>query len=460
MQLGSYPVVDPKGIQSFYTRKGYLTDIISKCNHQEFRYIDGYGKGYFLLTDDITSETVSFTTGSRTVTLSIIDKIWLEHPSKSDIGLYVYVTAEPKYKLQEMVQNYNRNITIDKSLTLGSGVPSLQVMEAGGTPIVMSAILSDILPVGYTLSFNATDVTSFDIAIDGMSILQVFDHLCSIYGWVWTVVGTTVYVWEMDSTPSVADPINDIQASLLTPQIMDWAVSFPYYDYPGYRVGTREYYTIADTATGQGISITICDPYYPAVNNIYGAVHVDAIRNGALLLTRAQLIADNLDAVNQSIRFVQKDILEAPTIDALTPPISLSEIYGDWGNGPKSIYRAIPFPYNKPKIPPSKARWANNWRGILAAGYTEVVPYFVVDPVYGFDGKIPVGLQRVENIYNWDYGQVGWKIRVEWNPQTGKWEAIQQEYECPIDTSSSSSSSSSSDTYNPPDYNPPYTPPD
>jgi hypothetical protein len=397
MQLGSYPVVDPRGIQAFYSRKGYLTDIIKKCNHQEYRYIDGYGKGYFLLTHNITSETVSFTTGSRTVTLRIIDKIWLEHPDKSDIGLWVYVTAEPKYYLQEAVVANNYNIIIDKSIVL-TGPLSFVVMEAGGVALTMSQVLADILPVGYTLSFHPTDITSYDIAINGMSVLEAFDHICSIYGWVWTVVGTTVHVWSMSTTPTVADPLVDIQASVLNPQVVDYGVSFPYYDYPGYRTGIKEYYSVVDNNTGQGIAITVCDPYYPAFTKLYGASTLEDIRNGSDLATRADLIATNLDAINESFRFVQKDGFEAPALGS-TAPICLSEVYGDWGDGPKSIYKSIPFPYVKAKIPVADSRWANNWRGILAVGYTEVVPYFVVDPVYGFDGKIPVGLQRVENIY-------------------------------------------------------------
>jgi hypothetical protein len=421
-----------------------MTELINKCNHQEFRYIDGYGKGYFLLTDNISSETIDLTIDSRTVTLSIIDKLWLEHPSKSDIGLWVYVTAEPKYKLQEVVQDYNRNITIDKSLSTGAGVPTISVMEENGTPVSMSTVLSDMLPEDYSLAFNPTDIVSFDISIDGMSVMDAFDHLCSIYGWIWTVLGTTVYVWEIDSAPSVTDPINDIHTSVLDPQVIDWAVSFPYYDYPGYRKGTKEYYTVANNTTGQGIAITVCDPYYPAVSKLAYASGLDDIRNSSLLTTRAELITDNLDSINKSLRFVQKNIYETPST-----PLSLSEVYGDWGDGPRSIYKWIEFPYCKPKIPPSKARFANNWRGILVAGYQEDVAYFVVEPVYGFDGKVPLGYQRVVNVYGWSYGEVGWKIRVEWNPELSQWEAIQQEYRCPPDTLEP-------EPYSPPDYEPPY----
>lgn len=458
MQFGSYKLVDPRQVKEYYINQKHMTDIINKCNHQEFRYIDGYGKGYFLLTDDISSSTISFTVDTRTVTLSIIDKIWLEHPEKTDIGLWVYVTAEPKYRLQEAVVFYNRNITIDKSLSTGSGVPSILVMETDGVPLTMSELLQDLLGSAYTLSFNATDITSFDIAIDGMNVMTAFDHICSIYGWIWTLIGSTIFVWEME-VPSVPNPINDIQTSVLDPQIIDYSVSFPYFDYPGYRKGTKEYYTVTDTNTGQGLSLTVCDPYYPAVSKLSYAVHPDEIRNLALLEARASLIAANLDLINQSVRFVQKNIYETPDLqggslesssgDDPIPPISLSEVYGDWGNGPRSIYKWIEFPYCKPKIPPSKARFANNWRGVLVAGYQEDVAYFVVDPIYGFDGKIPLGYQRVVNVYGWTYGEVGWKIRVEWNPELAQWEALQQEYRCPPDPLEP-------EPYDPPDYEPPY----
>ena len=448
MQLGSYPVVDPGPVKSFYTHNRLMTDLLARCNHQEFRYIDGYGKGYFLLTQDISSETLSFTVGSRTVSLKVIDKIWLEHPSKTDFGLYVYITAEPKYYLRELVVSRNYNITIDKSLSLDSGVPTIYVYEPLGTPLTMSQVLADIAPAGYTVSFNTTDITSFDIAIEGMSVLGALDHLCSIYGWVWSVIGTTIHIWDLDPG-NPPDPINDIHSSVLNPQITDIAVSFPYYDYPGYRKGTAEYYEVASVSSGQGIILSVCDPYYPAVSKLYGAVHEDDIRNASLLATRKAYIANRLELINQSTRRAEKLLFEAPTISSGSAPQYLSEIYGDWGDGPRSIYQSIPFPYVQPKIPPSKARFANNWRGTLVYGYQEEVAYFIVNPVYGFDGKIPVGYQRVVNVYGWNYGEVGWKVRVEWNPELGQWEAIQQEYRCPPDPLEP-------EPYDPPDYDPPY----
>lgn len=445
MQFGSYKLVDPKSVKQFYAAQGHMTELISKCNHQEFRYIDGYGVGYFLLTDDISSETVSFTIDGQSTTLTIIDKIWLEHPDKSDIGLWVYVTAESKYKLTQVVVPYNRNTTIDKSLSLGGGVPTIYVMEIGGTPVPMSEVMEDIATLaGMTLSFTATDITSFDIAIDGMSGLEAVDHLCAIYGWLWTVDGTVLSIWELTGAPSIADPINDIHTSTLDPQIIDYSVSFPYYEYPGHRKGIKEYYTISDNNSGQGININVCDPYYPAVNNLYYASDPDEIRNLSLLTTRGTLIVTNLNNINSSIRYVQKNIYEFPP-----SAVSLSEVYGDWGDGPRSIYKWIPWPYSKCKIPPSKARFANNWRGVLVAGYQEDVAYFVVDPIYGFDGKIPLGYQRVVNVYGWTYGEVGWKIRVEWNPELAQWEALQQEYRCPPDPLEP-------EPYDPPDYEPPY----
>lgn len=449
MQLGSYTLVDPKTVRSFYIKNRLMTDILNKCNHQEYRYIDGYGKGYFLLTDNITSETVSFVTGTRTVNLKIIDKLWLEHPAKTDFGLYVYVTAEPKYYLQDIIVLRNYNIIIDKSLSLGSGPPTFQVYEVAG-PLSMSQVMADILPVGYTMSFNAQDITSFDIAIEGMSAMKAIDHLCSIYGWVWTVLGTTVHVWDITPSDPV-DPLNDIQSSLLSPQVRNIAVSFPYYDYPGYRKGTQEYYDVATTSSGQGLSLTTCDPYLPAISGGYGAVDEDSIRNGAALVARKAYIQARLEDINSLVRYSEKHAIETPQpeISNLITPISLSEVYGDWGDGPRSIYRSSNFPYVTPKIPLAKARFANNWRGTLVVGYQEEVAYFVVDPVYGFDGKIPQGYQRVVNVYGWSYGEVGWKIRVEWNPELAQWEAIQQEYRCPPDPLEP-------EPYDPPDYEPPY----
>lgn len=424
MQLDNKNLVDSLPVYSYYAQRGLATDLLKMCNSQEFRFIDGYGKGYFLMTHNITSEEVSFTIDSRTVNLIVTDKLSLEHPNHSG-GLIVYITAEPKYKLKDIIVSRNYNITLDKSLSQ-YGPPTIVTMQPDNPAKTIQQVIDDILPSGYSLSYNASALTSFDIAIEGLSVLDAIDRICSAYGFIWTSTGSTVYIWDMVpvETSTDYDPINDIRRTTLFNSPTDINVAFKIYNYN--RHTPDEYHIYQDNESGQGQTVNVMDPYYFAVINTLGE-----IRNTSVLNTRGQLIADNLRGIKSSIEFIEKHHFEAEPLS--TQPISLSEIYADWGNGPRSIYRAIKYPYIHVDIPPSKPRFANNWRGTLSDGYSEVVSSFIVTPVVGLDGKIPNGPQRVYNVYGWDYGEQGAMVRVEWNPTYAQWEAIQQEYECPPD---------------------------
>lgn len=428
MQLNGQNLVDVASVYPYYVSKGLSLDILRLCNGQEFRFIDGYGRGHFIMTQTITSENVSFTVDSRTVSLKVIDRLSLEHPDHSG-GLKLYITAEPKYHLLDTIVQRNYNVTVDKSVP-PYGTPTVVTLNPDFVPKSLREVIEDILPSGVTLDYQADTITSYDISIEGLSVLRAIDHLCSIYGLIWTSTGSVVYVWDMQEAetssetgiPNLTDPINDIRYTELTNSPTNVNVSFPVYNYA--RQVPKEYHTVEDDGTGQGQTINVMDPYYPAVINTLGA-----LRNESFLDIRADIIVTNLKAIKNSYDYVAKHHFEAQPLSS--QPLSLSEVYGDFGRGPRSLYRSIHYPYLPAKIPESKARYANNWRGTLTDGYVSVVPYFTVSPSVGLDGKIPPGPQRVYNIYRWPYGESGWNVRVEWNPIDAQWEALQQEFECP-----------------------------
>lgn len=429
MQLNGQNLVDTASVMPYYVKKGLSLDLLRQCNSQEFRFIDGYGKGHFLMTQTITSERVNFTVGSRTVSLKVIDRLSLEHPNHSG-GLKIYVTAEPKYDLLDVTVSRNYNITVDKSVP-PYGPLTVITLNPDYATKNLEQVIADILPDSYTLDYNADAIVPFDISIEGLSVLRAIDHLCSVYGLIWTATEDTVYVWDMKepenssditSAAELTDPINDIHYTQLTNSPTNINVSFPIYNYA--RQVPREYYTYEDDDTGQGQTLNVMDPYNPAVVTSLGT-----IRNETTLNEVAAIIVENLKAIKNSFDYVMKEFFEAPPLNY--QPISLSEVYGDWGRGPRSIYRSIHYPIIPVKIPECKSRYANNWRGTLTDGYVERVPYFTVSPEVGLDGKEPPGDQKVYNIYRWPYGETGWKVRVEWNPIDGQWEAIQQEFECP-----------------------------
>lgn len=427
MELSGNPLVRPETVRQYYIEKGLSTELLDKCNGQEFRYIDGYGKGYFLSTVNLIPQGAAFSIDNRSATLRIIDKLSLEDFGFSGTGLYLYVTAEPKYALKEFYVERNYNITIDKSLNT-YGATTIVTTD---TLLSMREVIEDFLPLGYTLQWFADDITSFDINIEGHDVLRAIDRICAIYGWVWTAdSNNNVYVWDLDTgTPSSAEttgtlpsPINDIRRSATTNEIPDLDVAFPIYNYC--RKDTSEYYIKNSSSGGQGASLTVMDPWYPAVANSIGS-----IVNSSLLDTRAALIAENLRAAADTIEYIVKHQFHAFPLS--NTPVSLSEVHGDWGSGPRSIFRQIQWPIVVPKAPPVDDRYADNWIGELTDGYFGVIAGFVVTPLFGLDGKPPVGDQYVVNIYGWDYGLPGATVRVEWDCNNGRWLALQQQYECP-----------------------------
>lgn len=424
MHLDGYALVDVSTVYPYYLKNGLSLELLSKCNSQEFKYIDGYGKGYFLLTDDISSETVTFTVDSRVVELSILEKLSLEHPSFTGPRLILYVTAEPKYVLLKTTVGRNYNITIDKSLS-PSGTPTITCLPPDQPPLTLEEILDDLLP--FTLSYSADTLTPFDVNIEGLTALQAVDYLCSVYGLVWSFNGTTVYVWqilEASSNSFLPDPINDIRHSLITNEFPNIDISFPIFDYC--RQDPSEYQTYSIESAGQGKTLSLLDPFYPAVVDSLGM-----LRNTALLTDRANLIADNFYGISTLIPYVSKHFHYAQPLSAT--PLSLSEVHGDWGDGPKSIYQELTYPVVTPIKPPCKDRYANNWVGTIANGYYGPVGAFIVSPAFGLDGKLPPGPQVVVNLYAWNYGEIGWYVRVEWDCVGHRWIALQQEYDCPPD---------------------------
>jgi hypothetical protein len=328
MLISGIPTIDPKSVRPYYLERGLSTKLLDKCNIQEFRFIDGAGLGHFLVGQTITTETVNFNVDSRNINLKVIRSLSLEHTGHSG-GIRLLVTAEPKYNLRETVVGRNYNVTIDKSLNT-YGATTIHTVAPDLVPKTMDEVIEDFLPGGYTLNWFADSILSFDINLEGIDVMRAIDKICSIYGLVWTTDGTDVYVWDLDpGTPSsgeviagLPEPINDIRHSI-SDDVSDYNVSFPIYDYC--RKEPSEYYTKNTASTTQGMVINVMDPWYPAVVDSLGA-----LRNQALLDTRASLITTNMGAIHELTDYVVKHKYYCPSLG--TTPICLSEIHGDPGS--------------------------------------------------------------------------------------------------------------------------------
>lgn len=437
MLLDGKPTIDPADLYTYYEERGLSTEFLKKCNSQEFRYIDGYGTGAFLMKDDINTELVSFQVDQRAVSLKVIRKESAEHPNQTGTKVLIYHTAEPKYLLKDFFVQRNYNVTIDKSIGQ-YGASSIVTIAPDNPTKTLDEVINDFLPVGYTLNSTGSGIDSlicYDIPLDKMSVLAAIDYLCSVYGLVWTLgISQIVYIRKLNPTtpgtgeilPGLKDPINDIRHPLTSgEELTDVNVAFPIYDYC--RHEPSEYYLKEESQSGQGACVNVKDPLFPAIANALGT-----IRNQALLNSRATVIANNLRGIARSIDYYVKNKFEADQL-GVTFAV-LSEVYGDFGSGPRSIGRIIKYPYIPYTQTPPKARYANNWVGTLTDGYYGVVPSFTVTPAFGLDGRIPPGPQSVVNLYKWNYGEEGFLIRVEWDCVNDRWIPLQQEYECPPET--------------------------
>ena len=434
MQFAGFNVVDSSSIRKYYRENGLNTQLIDKCSAQEFKFINGFGMGYFLMTENINTEFATFTWDNRTVSLRILEKQSLEEIGHSG-GLYLYTTAEPKYELHNIIVSRNFNITIDKSLSTYGATATINLLAPDEPPKTLEQVFTEIA-TGYTINWFTDEIVSFDINIEGFSVLTAIDTLCSIYGMIWSVQGADIYVWDADANQETSDlaqgsattqaiqpPYNDINHSLITEEFPDVNVVFPIYDYC--REDPRERYVYSSTNSGQGRVLNVYDPYYPAVVSMKNGPVV----NQGLLDARGALIAENLRGIGSLIDYL---VYERPVANPLsTQPLSLSEIHGDFGSGPRSIFRTDLYPTRRVDYSKSDARLADNWVGTLTDGYFGEVFQFSVTPLYGLDGCMPEGVQAVFNLYNWCYGEPGWTIRVEWDCVNSRWIPLQQEFDCP-----------------------------
>lgn len=426
MQLNGENVVDTKSVLPYYQKYGLSQELLRKCSAQEFRYIDGVGMGYFLMTEDINDDTVSFEWDLRTVDLHVVKKFDLERrgftgPKK----LYVYVTAEPKYIFENTVVNRNFNVTIDKSLVVDGGATIVVLDPDRNNPKTVDQIITEILPSGYNVVYTAPQILPYDVNIEGINVREAIDTLCSTYGLIWTLDGSTVRIWggQGNFNSTLVDPYNDIRTNFVNPAYDVINVVFPIYDYC--RKGPRERYVYSQDNDGQGETLNVFEPYYPCVVDAS-----DNPQNSSVLDTRGALIVQNLRALDDLEEYVAVHKAVCPPLSQT--PGSLSEIHGDFGAGPRSIFREIPYPFRKVPEPDCDARLADNWIGRLVDGfYGSNVPSFAVAPQYGLDGAPPPGIQTVINLYSWEYGAPNWTVRVEWDCTNSRWIPLQMTLGCP-----------------------------
>jgi hypothetical protein len=423
MRINNAPIVDPKDIVLLYMSKGYSTELLRKCNAQEFKYIDGYGEGYFLLTNVLytSGQTITFTVPGTSVTetLYVTECIDIQAPTFTATKLRIIRTAEEKFKYHSLTVSRNYNVINRKTQIANTAA----IVSPDATPKTLQQVFNSIL--GLTCTYTPPTIIGYDIFIEGMSVLDAMDKLCAAFGLLWRVQGNSVYVYSAVSAVDIPiNQVNDIRDQQITTPIQSFTVVYPALNCCLQAPITFQESTIADTIEGRILRVYM--PYFPAIFTTE-----DGLQNEAGLI----FVRDHLFELFYYINQIEGNYIAHEyyrDFDLNEQPAWFSIIYADYGVGSRTIVSCKDYPYLTQPVPAIEDRQANNWIGYIYQTYKGAdTPGFWVVPAFGIDGLAPLTNRYVINLYKWDYGAAGALVRVEWDCYNYRWIPIQQQYICP-----------------------------
>jgi len=329
--MATIPLIDPATVKPYYIDKGLSLELLDKCNAQEFKYIDSYGEGYWLTTStyDPAGDTITFNKGSVTVELPILSVLNLEHPDHSG-GIIAVKTAEPKYLLNKYNVLRNYNVIDPETILITGSVVTYDVKAPDAAPKTLSQILTDILTTTpFSLSYSGTVSEVLNVYIEGLSVFDAIERICRIYGFIWTADNSTVYIQTVSPTNMDSTYSNDVRNNANTFHTMNIA----FLKMNKCLEGPSQYHLSQSIGSGKGMAVTSYDPYYPAFVNDAGSVV-----NASDITTRANAIRDNFIIIGSVLGdYLAKHIVFCP---ALQPAQYLRRTHGDFGFGPRSIFKS------------------------------------------------------------------------------------------------------------------------
>lgn len=329
--MATIPLIDPATVKPYYINKGLSLELLDKCNAQEFKYIDSYGEGYWLTTStyDPAGDTITFNKGSVTVELPILSVLNLEHPDHSG-GIIAVKTAEPKYLLNKYNVLRNYNVIDPETILITGSVVTYDVKAPDATPKTLSQILTDILTTTpFSLSYSGAVSEVLNVYIEGLSVFDAIERICRIYGFIWTADNSTVYIQTVSPTSIDSTYSNDVRNNANTFHTMNIA----FLKMNKCLEGPSQYHLSQSIGSGKGMAVTSYDPYYPAFVNAAGSVV-----NASDITTRANAIRDNFIIIGSVLGdYLAKHIVFCP---ALQPAQYLRRTHGDFGFGPRSIFKS------------------------------------------------------------------------------------------------------------------------
>lgn len=425
MQLDAKPIRDSNPYIDYYVARGLSIDLLRKCNMQTFKFIDGYGEGYFITdnTKYTTGSTVTFTIPGTAINvpLYVIDITEIEHPDATKKTRILH-TGESKFYLTISAVQRNYNV-IDRRTQIAN---TAAIVPPDATAKTLAQILVDILP---GLVYSGPTIYPYDVFIQGMSILDAVDKLCAAYGLVWTYQSGIARVYSV-TTPTAESYVKivDIQKQVITNPLASIVTVFPILDCCQQYPNDFEDYSWSSGLEGDYLQVYM--PYFPAIYDSSGV-----LTNGVA----AAYVADNLRPLYQAADRVSSNYIAHEFYKGFsltTKPVTTKLTYADLGAGPRTFLSGSPYPFlKKPTIHIPDDKQAKEWIGYLYQEYkgSATLGFWVV-PAYGLDGLAPATNQYVVNLFKWNYGTAGASIYVKWDCVNYRWIGIQQEYVCPPTT--------------------------
>lgn len=424
----------------YYVRKGIATNLLSKCNAQTFKFIGGYGEGYFI------TDNVQYTSGSTLVlsvpsylvdefgnyvvdedgnyqldvvsaVLYVIDVTEIEHPSATKKTRILHTGEEKFYLTVSAVQ---RNYNVIHRMTQIANTAA--ILPPDSTPKTLEQILVDILP---GLIYSGPTVYPYDVFIQGMSILDAVDKLCTAYGLVWSYQAGVARVYSV-VTPVSEDYRNmvDIQKQTLNEPFSSIVTTFPILNCCQQYPNDFEDYSWSSGLAGDYLQVYM--PYFPAIYDSSGS-----LTNSTALAALANMLRPFYQAADKICGdYIAHEFYKSFSLT--DKPVTSKITYADLGSGPRTFLSGSPYPFiKKPVIEQPLDRQCTEWIGYLYQDYKGIVTGFWVVPAYGLDGLAPSSNQYVTNLFKWNYGKSPATVYVKWDCVNYRWIAIQQEYVCP-----------------------------
>lgn len=426
----SIPLLDVAPFLEYYNEKGLSTDLLSSCNSMQFKFIDGAGCGYFLVNKKHYSmePTLTFTVkegASELVrTVDVLEVTEINLPTMVP-SAYVLKVVEPKYDLYKLSVDRNYNV-IDRKYQISATAPILPPDDA--VKKTFREIIEDF--TGYSVNYNVSaNYYLYDVFIQGMSQLEAIDKMCAAMGYLWTYDSGDITIWDVNNSVNPSNLslvyLKDIADQKIDPPLRHVTFAFPVLDCCVQTPDNMKT-VIWNGSSVPGDGKRVFMPYYPAIIDYTGALVNSSLMNST---------ADTLRTNYQAVMNLENSYFVHPghryyDIHGKRPE-SFYITYSDYGNGPETSLSARDYPFIQLPDLEVKDRTARNWIGHLLQGYLGDVDGFWVVPEFGIDGRIPEGNQYVINLYNWDFGAINAKVRIEWDCYNYRWIPLQQEYVCP-----------------------------